>query len=50
MREFKAEKLLGCIHTRLDGVHTAEPSFCFHTVPYSSYLSHMFGKHCVFSV
>ncbi|XP_045888791.1 dynein axonemal assembly factor 8 isoform X1 [Micropterus dolomieu] len=49
MREFKAEKLLGCIHTRLDGVHTAEPSFCFHTVPYSSYLSHMFVR-CMWAV
>lgn len=50
MREFKAQKLLGCIHSRLDGVNTVEPSFCFHTVPYSSNLFHIFGKHRVFSV
>lgn len=50
MREFKAQKLLGCIQSRLDGVSTAEPSFCFHTLPYSSNLFHIFGKHCVLSL
>ncbi|XP_076608322.1 dynein axonemal assembly factor 8 [Chaetodon auriga] len=44
MREFEAKKLLGCIHSRLDGVQTVEPSFCFHTVSYSSNLFHIFGK------
>ena len=47
MRELKAQKLLGCIHSRLDGV---EPSLCFHTVPYSSNLFQSFCKRCVFSV
>ncbi|XP_031168309.1 uncharacterized protein LOC116059406 isoform X3 [Sander lucioperca] len=49
MREFKAQKLLGCIHSRLDGVNTVEPSFCFHTVPYSSNLFHIFVK-CMWAV
>ncbi|GLD49175.1 uncharacterized protein AKAME5_000300400 [Lates japonicus] len=44
MREFKAQKLLGCIHPRLNGAHTVEPSFCFHTVPYSSNLFHIFVR------
>ncbi|XP_070836839.1 dynein axonemal assembly factor 8 [Chaetodon trifascialis] len=49
MREFEAKKLLGCIHSRLDGVHTVEPSFCFHTVSYSSNLFHIFVK-CMWAV
>ncbi|XP_074512139.1 dynein axonemal assembly factor 8 [Sebastes fasciatus] len=49
MRELKAQKLLGCIHSRLDGVHTVEPSFCFHTVPYSSNLLHTFVR-CMWAV
>ncbi|XP_071326366.1 dynein axonemal assembly factor 8 isoform X2 [Trachinotus anak] len=44
MREFKAQKLLGCIHSRLNGVDTVEPSSCFHTVPYSSNLFHIFVR------
>ncbi|XP_044036470.1 dynein axonemal assembly factor 8 isoform X2 [Siniperca chuatsi] len=47
MTGLKAQKLLGCIHTRL--VHTVEPSFCFHTVPYSSYLFHIFVR-CMWPV
>lgn len=46
MREFKGQKLLG----RLNGVNTAEPNFCFHTVPYSSNLFHIYGEHCVSTV
>ncbi|XP_029013733.1 dynein axonemal assembly factor 8 isoform X3 [Betta splendens] len=42
MRELRARKLLSCIRLRDDGVQTAEPSLCFHTVPYSSNLSHTF--------
>ncbi|KAI3359678.1 hypothetical protein L3Q82_014056, partial [Scortum barcoo] len=49
MREFKAQKLLGCIHCRLDGVHTVDPSFCFHVVPYSSHLYHIFVR-CMWAV
>ncbi|KAE8283360.1 hypothetical protein D5F01_LYC18762 [Larimichthys crocea] len=44
MREFMAQNLLGCIHSRIDGVHTVDPSFCFHTVPYSSNLFHIFVR------
>ncbi|KAA8585282.1 hypothetical protein FQN60_003976 [Etheostoma spectabile] len=47
--EFKAQKLLGCIHSRLDGVNTVEPSFCFHAVPYSKKLFHIFVK-CMWAV
>ncbi|XP_031717758.1 uncharacterized protein LOC116391380 isoform X2 [Anarrhichthys ocellatus] len=50
MREFKAQQLLGCIQSRVDGVQTVEPSFCFHTVPYSSYVYRVFGKHRVFRI
>ncbi|XP_032392881.1 uncharacterized protein LOC116702662 isoform X1 [Etheostoma spectabile] len=49
MTEFKAQKLLGCIHSRLDGVNTVEPSFCFHAVPYSKKLFHIFVK-CMWAV
>ncbi|XP_070703582.1 dynein axonemal assembly factor 8 [Pempheris klunzingeri] len=38
MRELKAQTPLGCVHSRLDGSDTEEPSFCFHTLPYSSNL------------
>ncbi|XP_056258276.1 dynein axonemal assembly factor 8 [Seriola aureovittata] len=44
MREFKAQKLVGCLHSRLNGVDTVEPSFCFHTVPYSRNLFHIFVR------
>ncbi|XP_051243484.1 dynein axonemal assembly factor 8 isoform X2 [Dicentrarchus labrax] len=44
MREFKAQKLLGCIQSRLEGVHTVESSFCFHAVSYSNNLFHIFVR------
>nr|XP_020466175.1 uncharacterized protein C16orf71 homolog isoform X2 [Monopterus albus] len=44
MREFKVARLLGCISSRGNGVQTLEPSFCFHTVPYSSKLYHTFVR------
>ncbi|XP_054463217.1 dynein axonemal assembly factor 8 [Anoplopoma fimbria] len=44
MREFKAQKLLGCLQSRVDGLQTVEPGFCFHTVPYSSNLYDVFVK------
>ncbi|XP_042360295.1 dynein axonemal assembly factor 8-like [Plectropomus leopardus] len=49
MREFKAQRLLGCILSRHDGVHAVEPSVCFHTVPYSSKLFHIFVR-CMWAV
>ncbi|XP_075942837.1 dynein axonemal assembly factor 8 [Anarhichas minor] len=49
MREFKAQQLLGCIQSRVDGVQTVEPSFCFHTVPYSSYVYRVFVQ-CMWAV
>nr|XP_046271976.1 dynein axonemal assembly factor 8 isoform X2 [Scatophagus argus] len=49
MREFKAQNLLGYIQCGLDGVHAVQPSFCFHTVPYSSNLFKMFVK-CMWAV
>ncbi|XP_068584129.1 dynein axonemal assembly factor 8 isoform X2 [Cebidichthys violaceus] len=49
MREFKAQQLLGCIQSRVDGVQTAEPSFCFHTVPYSGSLCRVFVR-CMWAV
>lgn len=47
MREFKAQKLLSCIHLRGDSVQAVEPNLCFHTVPYSSKLFRTVGKHRV---
>ncbi|KAG7223157.1 hypothetical protein INR49_015765, partial [Caranx melampygus] len=44
MREFKGQKLLGRLLFRLNGVNTVEPNFCFHTVPYSSNLFHIYVK------
>lgn len=44
MKEFKAQKLLGYIHSGKDGVHTSEPSLCFHTVPINKNLFQKFGK------
>ncbi|XP_029292825.1 uncharacterized protein LOC115011746 [Cottoperca gobio] len=49
MRELKAEKLLGCLPPRPDGVHPVEPSFCFHTAPYSSNQFHIFAR-CMWAV
>ncbi|TKS92139.1 hypothetical protein D9C73_025660 [Collichthys lucidus] len=49
MREFMAQNLLGCIHSRIKGVHTVDPSFCFHTVPYSSNLFRIFVR-CMWSL
>ncbi|KAK9534734.1 hypothetical protein VZT92_007162 [Zoarces viviparus] len=49
MREFKAQQLLGCIRSRVDGVQTAEPSFCFHTVPCSSDVYRVFVQ-CMWAV
>ncbi|XP_030592125.1 uncharacterized protein LOC115784880 isoform X2 [Archocentrus centrarchus] len=49
MREFKAQKLLGYIHSANDGVHTLEPSLCFHTVPYNNNLFQNFVK-CMWAV
>ncbi|XP_068434963.1 dynein axonemal assembly factor 8 [Clinocottus analis] len=49
MRDFKAQKLLGFIQSRVDGVQTVDPSFCFHTVPYSSNLYCAFVR-CMWAV
>lgn len=47
MRDLEAQKLLGCIRSRLDGVTTVKPSCCFHILPYSDSLLNNFGKHCI---
>ncbi|KAJ4931910.1 hypothetical protein JOQ06_010346 [Pogonophryne albipinna] len=49
MRELKAQRLLGSIHSGPDGVHTVEPSSWFHTVPYSSHQHHIFVR-CMWAV
>ncbi|XP_074552965.1 dynein axonemal assembly factor 8 isoform X2 [Halichoeres trimaculatus] len=49
MRELEAQKLLGCIHARLNGAHTVEADLCFHAVPYSSDLFHIFVR-CMWAV
>ncbi|XP_069571704.1 dynein axonemal assembly factor 8 isoform X1 [Brachyistius frenatus] len=49
MREFKAQKLLSCIHSRRHGVHTVEPRLCFHTVLYNSNLYSFFVR-CMWAV
>ncbi|XP_037834509.1 uncharacterized protein LOC108243695 isoform X2 [Kryptolebias marmoratus] len=45
MREFKAQKLLGCLYSWPDGVQIADLRLCFHTVPYSDSLFHIFVRH-----
>ncbi|KAI4821973.1 hypothetical protein KUCAC02_007543 [Chaenocephalus aceratus] len=49
MRELKAQRLLGSVHSGPDGVHTVEPSSWFHTVPYSSHQHHVFVR-CMWAV
>ncbi|XP_010794527.1 uncharacterized protein isoform X2 [Notothenia coriiceps] len=49
MRELKAQRLLGSIHSGPDGVDTVEPSSWFHTVPYSSHQHHIFVR-CMWAV
>ncbi|XP_034567459.1 uncharacterized protein LOC117832438 [Notolabrus celidotus] len=49
MRELEAQKHLGCIHERLDLAPTVEPALCFHTVPYSADLFHIFVR-CMWAV
>ncbi|KAM8725048.1 dynein axonemal assembly factor 8 isoform 1-T1 [Acanthopagrus schlegelii] len=49
MREFMVRKLLGCTHPRLDGVHSVEPRFWFHTVSYSKNLHNIFVR-CMWAV
>ncbi|XP_063326819.1 dynein axonemal assembly factor 8 isoform X2 [Pelmatolapia mariae] len=49
MKEFKAQKLLGYIHSGKDGVHTSEPSLCFHTVPINKNLFQNFVS-CMWAV
>ncbi|CAI5675903.1 unnamed protein product [Oreochromis niloticus] len=49
MKEFKAQKLLGYIHSGKDDVHTSEPSLCFHTVPINKSLFQNFVS-CMWAV